>query len=73
MSITSAERPVALVTGSAKRVGAVVARWLGKAGYRLAVHANRSIEEARALADELSRGGTESRARAAHLCGAAGV
>ena len=73
MSITSAERPVALVTGSAKRVGAVVARWLGKAGYRLAVHANRSIEEARALADELSRGGTESIALAANVSDEAAV
>ncbi len=73
MSAANLEKPVALVTGSAKRVGAVVARWLAKAGYRLAVHANRSIEEARALADELSRGGTESIAVAANISDEAAV
>ncbi len=73
MSAANFEKPVALVTGSAKRVGAVVARWLAKAGYRLAVHANRSIEEAQALADELLRGGTESIAVAANISDEAAV
>ena len=46
-------RPVALVTGAARRVGAVIARTLHSAGFDLALHYRHSAEEARALADEL--------------------
>lgn len=49
------ERPVALITGGAKRVGAVIARTLHAAGYDLALHCRHSIREAEALAAELSR------------------
>ncbi len=52
-----AEDRVALVTGGGRRVGAVIARSLSTAGYRLAIHANRSLAEAQALADELSAAG----------------
>jgi pteridine reductase len=48
------ERPVALITGGAKRVGAVIARTLHAAGYDLALHCRHSITEAEALAAELS-------------------
>ncbi|RUL61509.1 pteridine reductase [Dyella dinghuensis] len=48
------ERPVALITGGAKRVGAVIARTLHAAGYDLALHCRRSMAEAEALAAELS-------------------
>ncbi|HZX70982.1 MAG TPA: pteridine reductase [Rhodanobacter sp.] len=47
------ERPVALITGGARRVGAVIARTLHAAGFDLALHYRRSADEARALAGEL--------------------
>lgn len=46
-------RPVALITGGAKRVGAVIARTLHTAGYDLALHCRHSVGEAQALTDEL--------------------
>ena len=51
----SAARPVALVTGAARRVGAVIARRLHAAGYDLALHHRRSADEATALQAELER------------------
>ncbi len=47
------DRPVALVTGGARRVGAVIARTLHAAGFDLALHYRHSADEARALAREL--------------------
>ena len=44
---------VALVTGSARRIGAVIARHLHGHGYRLALHAHQSGEELQALAFDL--------------------
>ena len=53
--------PVALLTGAgAARVGNCVARTLAARGYRLAIHANRSIEAARQTAAELSQPGGEA-------------
>jgi pteridine reductase len=49
------DRPVALITGAGRRVGAVIARTLHAAGYDLALHYRRSIDDARALADELEQ------------------
>jgi len=49
------ERPVALVTGAGRRVGAVIARTLHAVGYDLALHCRRSVAEAEALAAELER------------------
>jgi pteridine reductase len=46
-------RPVALITGGARRVGAVIARSLHAAGYDLALHCRHSLAEAEALAAEL--------------------
>ena len=48
-----AQRPVALVTGAAKRVGATIARTLHAAGYDLALHARNSFAELEALAENL--------------------
>ncbi len=45
-------RPVALVTGSAKRIGATIARTLHAAGYDLALHCRSSRSELDALAAE---------------------
>ncbi|RUL70397.1 pteridine reductase [Dyella choica] len=50
----SSDRPVALITGAAKRVGAAIARTLHAAGYDLALHCRHSTAEAEALAAELS-------------------
>lgn len=44
---------VALVTGSARRIGAAIARHLHAHGYRVAVHAHRSSEELQSLAFDL--------------------
>ena len=54
------DRPVALITGAARRVGAVIARTLHAAGYDLALHYRHSADEARALASALqaSRAGS---------------
>jgi pteridine reductase len=49
------ERPLALVTGGGKRVGAAIARTLHAAGYDLALHCRHSVAEAEALAAELER------------------
>ncbi|MCE5233157.1 MAG: pteridine reductase [Mizugakiibacter sp.] len=46
-------RPVVLVTGAARRVGATIARTLHAAGYDLAVHCRRSRDEQDALIAEL--------------------
>ncbi|TAN04695.1 MAG: pteridine reductase [Rhodanobacteraceae bacterium] len=46
-------RPVALITGAARRVGAVIARTLHAAGYDLALHYRRSRDELDALVAEL--------------------
>jgi pteridine reductase len=45
----------ALVTGAAKRIGAVIARTLHGAGANVAIHYNRSATEAEQLAAELNR------------------
>jgi pteridine reductase len=49
------DRPVALITGAGRRVGAVIARTLHGAGYDLALHYRHSAGEAAALADALER------------------
>lgn len=49
----SETRPVVLVTGAARRVGATIARVLHAAGYDLAIHHRRSGDEAAALQAEL--------------------
>lgn len=54
MDSPTQQNPVVLITGGAKRVGAVVARTLHTAGYDLALHCRHSIAEADALAAELS-------------------
>ncbi|OOG49544.1 pteridine reductase [Rhodanobacter sp. C01] len=54
------ERPVALITGTGRRVGAVIARTLHAAGYDLALHYRHSVDDARTLADELEQKRTGS-------------
>ena len=52
---TSQDRPVALVTGAARRIGATIARRLHAAGYDLALHCRRSRRELDALIGEFER------------------
>lgn len=47
----------ALVTGGARRIGAAIARALVREGYAVVLHANRSREDAEALAGEIIAGG----------------
>jgi len=46
-------RPVALITGAARRVGATIARTLHAAGYDLALHYRQSLADVRALCADL--------------------
>lgn len=61
------EQPSALVTGGAARVGATIVRALTAAGYRVAIHANQSLDRAAELADELTKAGHEAAAFGADL------
>lgn len=49
--------PLALVTGGARRIGAAFAAALAEDGFRVAIHCNRSRDEAEALAARLSARG----------------
>jgi len=45
--------PSVLITGGAKRIGSLVARTFGRAGWHVVIHHGRSVAEARALAASL--------------------
>lgn len=60
MSQNGNDRPVALITGAAKRVGAVIARRLHGAGYDVALHCRHSRSERDALIDELEKARAQS-------------
>lgn len=61
------DQRVALVTGGAVRVGAVIARTLAARGYRVAIHANTSLDRAQELVRELSEAGHDAAAFGAEL------
>lgn len=63
----SAANPVALVTGAGRRVGNQLVRALAAAGYRVVLHADRSMAEAQATVAELAAAGQEAFAVAADL------
>ncbi len=60
-------RPVALVTGAAKRIGATIAEELAKGGFDVAVHYQSSQGEAEALVDLLRSHGCQAIALSADL------
>lgn len=62
-----AEQPVALVTGGAIRVGAAIVRELAANRYRVAIHANTSLDRAQELVAELKRAGHDATAFGADL------
>lgn len=55
---SATSRPVALVTGAARRIGRVIALELARQGWALALHHRSSDEEAQTLATELRESGT---------------
>lgn len=55
MPDSAASRRVALVTGAARRIGAVIARRLHAAGFDVALHARRSRAALDALVEDLER------------------
>jgi pteridine reductase len=62
-----ANAKVALVTGGAVRVGRAIVLELVAQGYRVAVHANRSIDQAQQLVDEIIAAGGDAAAFGADL------
>ena len=66
MSGSASQRPVALVTGAARRIGAAIARRLHASGHDIALHHHASADEAQALVDELNA----QRPGSAHAFGA---
>jgi NAD(P)-dependent dehydrogenase (short-subunit alcohol dehydrogenase family) len=60
-------RPVVLVTGSARRLGREIALHLGAHGWDVGVHYRRSDADARAVVAELQAGGARAAAFAADL------
>ena len=53
--MTDQQNPVVLVTGSARRIGAEMARHFHKAGFNTALHYRSSADDAQQLADDLNR------------------
>lgn len=58
---------LALVTGGGIRVGRAITLGLARAGYDVVIHANRSVEAARAVADEVRGLGREAFVEVADL------
>jgi NAD(P)-dependent dehydrogenase (short-subunit alcohol dehydrogenase family) len=66
-------KPVALITGGARRIGAALARDFAVRGWRVAIHCRRSRQDADALASELSGRGAEAAVLDADLADQAAV
>jgi NAD(P)-dependent dehydrogenase (short-subunit alcohol dehydrogenase family) len=66
-SPTPPHRPAALVTGGAVRIGRAIVLALARAGYAVAIHANRSLADAEALRDDIAREGGRAGVVAADL------
>jgi pteridine reductase len=55
LSTSSDSRPVALITGGARRIGAAIAESLHQAGFNIALHYRHSEKEAQAMVDKLNQ------------------
>ena len=66
-SCVASERPVAMVTGSGRRLGRALAEALAARGYRLVLHANETLRDAERMAQALSTGGSPAIALGADL------
>ncbi|MVB00144.1 SDR family oxidoreductase [Nitratireductor sp. CAU 1489] len=60
--------PTALVTGGARRIGAAIIQDLAANGFSVAIHCNRSRDDADRLADEVARAGARVAVLPADLC-----
>jgi NAD(P)-dependent dehydrogenase (short-subunit alcohol dehydrogenase family) len=67
MTTAGSERPVAVVTGGGRGVGAAVVRALAAGGYGVAIHCHASLALARALAGEVEAAGGRALAVTANL------
>jgi 3-oxoacyl-[acyl-carrier protein] reductase len=63
----TADRPVALVTGASGVIGAAIAKALGIAGFRVAVHYHHGKESADAVVEHIAAAGGEASAVSADL------
>lgn len=52
--MSQTDQPVVLITGAARRIGAVTARLFHEAGYRVVIHYNRSAAAADKLCEQLN-------------------
>jgi pteridine reductase len=71
--MNSPAKPVALITGAAKRVGQTIAERFAREGYALVIHYGRSGKEAEQAMAELNRAGHEAIACGADLADAAAM
>lgn len=71
--MTSMDKPVALITGAAKRVGQAIAQHFARQGYAIVVHYGQSEHEAEELAATLRKSGAEAFACGADLRDAAAL
>jgi pteridine reductase len=73
-AVFGTQKPVALVTGAgAPRIGNCVARCLAQRGYRVAIHAHRSLDAAQKTVAELQAGGSDALGLCADLTEEASV
>jgi len=61
------EQPVAFVTGAGTRLGHAIAEMLAARGYRMILHANRSLKEAHSLAVSIHKAGGDAQVLKADL------
>src|SRR5262249_14292651 len=66
-ALSAPSPPAALVTGGARRIGRAIVLALARAGYAVAIHANRSQAMAAELRDEIARDGGRAGVVAADL------
>jgi NAD(P)-dependent dehydrogenase (short-subunit alcohol dehydrogenase family) len=72
-ALPPASPPAALVTGGARRIGRAIVLALARAGYAVAIHANRSLKAAQELRDNIVRDGGRAGVIAADLADHDGV